>query len=223
MDSIIAKIKKLLALAGNNSNEAEAARALEMASSLMMKHGIEEDAVKGEAKQEIRVGTRFEDQRPFHRVVAQAVAELMGCSSYWYAPIKGVAFAGRPLNVATAEELFVYVVLQIEGFYRRDLPKGLTQRERADFRQTYKLAAAYKVQGRVNEIVRNQSLPTGSTGSTALVVQHRELLRTELEEFNRARGIGNSRPMNPKFKSVEALLAGRLAGDQVELAKGVDQ
>ena len=39
------KIKKLLALASNNPNEEEAARAMDKAQAMMLKHGIERDQV----------------------------------------------------------------------------------------------------------------------------------------------------------------------------------
>ncbi len=224
MNPIIEKIKKLLALAGNNSNESEAARAMEMASTLMMKHGIEEDQVKGEVKQEIRPGTRYDDQAPFHRIVAQAVAELMGCSTYWYPRVKGVQFVGRPLNVTAAEELYVYVILQVEHLYRIELPKGLTQRERSQYRKTYKLACANRIHTRVRDIIRHQGLSTSEAStSRALVVQHREVLRGEIDEYNQARNIPSSRPMRVSYNHQEAAAKGWNAGSRVELNKGVDQ
>lgn len=218
----IEKIKKLLALAGNNNNEAEAAQAAAMASTLMMRHGIEEDQLKDAVKPTIGTGARFDDQAAFHRVVAHAVAELMACSTYWYSEVKGVQFVGRPINVMAAEELFVYVVLQVESLYKRALPSGMSQRERAEYRKTFKLACSFRIRDRVREIIAHQDLGSDApSNSRALVVQHRSVLMNEIAEYNAAASVRVSRPMTVRMRHAGAYQSGRAAGDQVELNRGV--
>lgn len=218
MSAMIDKIKKLLALAGNNSNDQEASRAMEMASALMMKHGIEADQLK-DKKIELITGMQFADSKKFHKILSASLAQLMGCQGMWSQHNEAVSFMGRPENVEAAEQLHVFVILQIESLYKRSLPKGLMQRERASYRADFKMAAATRVANRVADILRGQSID-GSSESRALVVNHRSQLAAEIAEV--LQGRKQARPTRHTYKSGDALIAGRIAGDQVELNKGVE-
>ena len=217
-EQIISKIRKLLALAGNNSNDKEAAQAMEMASRLMMQHGVEEAQVKDQPKPTLGFSQGHDNMKDFHRILAEAAADLMGCMSYWAKHTATIRFGGRPVNRQAAEELFAFMVLQVEALYKESLPKGLTQKERGQYRHTFKLAAANRVLDRAGEMV-NYSYGTANTGSTALVVQHRKELFEEILEFNKNRG--TAKPTKTNYKHSEAAGAGWVAGGKVEIAKGV--
>ena len=84
-ESMAAKIQKLLALALNNPNEAEATVAMAKAKELMVKHAIEEHQLKGkDAEVEVEVltvniGRYFEN---WMRTVQSAVANLFNANVY---------------------------------------------------------------------------------------------------------------------------------------------
>lgn len=225
MSDVLDKIRKLMALAGNNSNESEAARAMEMASSLMMKHGIEEAQLNVGKKVSHEIGETeiFKDQLAFHRILAGAVALLMGCTTYNYRGIDGVSFVGREDNRNAARELYVYAILQVEQLYKTALPKGLSQGERSKWRKTFKLACSIRVNSRVHEILATQSIPGAGTGSTALVVCHRDTLTAEIDAYGATRGVKVKKPKPVSYSHVGAAFAGHFAGNQVELNKGVGQ
>jgi len=71
VNAIREKIKKLLAVAEGQANEHESARAMELASSLMMRHGIDRESL-GE-KPTVGEGSYFPIDYKWHRTTAQAV------------------------------------------------------------------------------------------------------------------------------------------------------
>ena len=102
-DSMIQKIRKLLALAADPSAEgAESENAARMATRLMLKHGIEESQLKGEALDTIRCG--FAYARHMNASVKKAPAYT------GFIAIGVAAFLGpivswtRRVSVATGEE-----------------------------------------------------------------------------------------------------------------------
>lgn len=80
MTGIEDKIAKLLRLAGNNSNENEAARAAERAQALMLKHGIELGQISLEDNSRIRIDVETIEGKldPWRRSLAAAVARTSG-------------------------------------------------------------------------------------------------------------------------------------------------
>lgn len=219
-DTIITKIKKLLALGKNNNNEHEAAQAMAMAAAMMAKHGIEQDQLKDADKPTAGLGPWITMEAKYWRTVARAAAHLYGGQSGL--PTKGatdrVRFAGRPEVREAAEETFAFIILQIEALYKAALPKGLSKTERAEFRATFKQACAARVEDRVGEIVHTlQTQDVAATGSTALVVaNHRAIMAKEIEQLWSGKGKAARSPRvgNGSF-------AGWAAGDHVDLNQKV--
>lgn len=216
---IIDKIKKLLALASNNSSEAESARAMEMASNLMAKHGIEQDQLK--EKSIIVDGDHSPLDVEYYRYTGQAAQYLSGAEFFLYlgsAPTFN--FVGRSANVEFAQLLMAHINLQIEALYKQALPKGLTQRERAKFRKDFKIVAARRVNQRAREILETQ---VAASSSTALVL-HKDALKNEVHEYLAQKGV-QVRSVKAKARSFDsrAHSAGILAGNQVELNSKVSK
>ena len=99
---------------------------------------------------------------------------------------------GRQENREAAIKLFVYLHRQIEIWYKSYLQPGLTQSARAEFRRTFKYAAAMRLLGRgveyIDSLKGDQSQV--AVGHTALVVTNyfsEELL--EAEKFLEKQGI----------------------------------
>lgn len=220
-DTMRLKIRKLLALAGNNSNEAEAAAALAKAQQLMEEHNIELGNEEDFEEQiTIVQGDMFVTnfKLPFHYTIAYAVGELYGCRNLVWKQVGGHCFVGMSHQVEAAEETFLWIIAQIEGLYSTAL-KGfsgtLTKYQRAELRASFKDAAAIRVAQRINEILRNRQLST--SGSRALVVVN--VAKEKIEEM-----IGHKKvAKTPALRSGFGTNIGYEAGNQVRIQKEVQR
>ena len=81
MDNIVEKIRKMLALASNSgATEAEAAQALEMATFLMAKHNIDQDALVEKREGIVKkTASRTDFDDKWHAWIVSAVALLNAC------------------------------------------------------------------------------------------------------------------------------------------------
>jgi hypothetical protein len=182
--NIADKIRKLLALANNNSNEAEAALALERATELMMKHGIDEASLRKEIKIGY-FGDDVENNERWQQICAQAAGTLLGASLVLFRNNGAIygRFAGREENALAASSMAAFIIDQVERTYKASLPKGMTKQERAEYRRTFKLACSIRVYGRAADIVHKQA-KQGVEGTNALVVvDHRKQLQEETQAF----------------------------------------
>jgi hypothetical protein len=170
-DAIRYKIRKLLALAGNNPNEFEAATALKKAHDMMLEYGITELGEDGDGIDVIK-GTILEGfQTGWHAIVGNACSMLYGCK---YARFRTggerdhTAFIGVAYQLEAAEETFVFIVTQIEQLYKIALKAfdgNLTKKQRAELRASFKDAAAIRIGLRIATIVKDRK-----SNKNALVV-----------------------------------------------------
>lgn len=229
MTDVIDRIRKMIAMAEHQGgNDSEMKNAMKMASDLMMKHGITRDQVDHVTPKVIE-GSTFPISYDWYIWAVHAVKELFGVEGLFYSgvgPKKMCAYIGRPENVEAAENTFAYIVLQVEAAYKQALPRGMTQKHRAEYRKHFKVTCAQRVYQRAAEIVKHQTTDdlTGSGGGTALVVLgHREQLANEVEEFMRASHPEVKRKTRKRSKGkvgmagIEAMFAGQRAGDAVDL------
>lgn len=217
------KIKKLLAMAEHEgSNENEAQKAMELASMLMMRHGIDRAALMTPAA--IIEGTMLPVNYDWYRSAAHAASLLYGVTSLWY---KGVTeqfrFVGRTDNVHVAEETFAFLVLQIERLYKQALPAGLSKAERAKWRKSFKLVCAQRVHSRCYAIAQNpktDDLTATQTGGTALaIINHRKELEEETSDYlgTKYPGMKSVKKRAQTVSHIGAAIAGQEAGNRVDL------
>jgi hypothetical protein len=100
----------------------------------------------------------------------------------------GFYYTGREENINLAEQTMLWLVRQVELLYKQALPKGLTQRQRADFRNSFKDACAKRVLDRAYTLVRemktNEATAQETTGRNAVVVAgYFDSLRNEISEW----------------------------------------
>jgi hypothetical protein len=222
MSAIHDKIRKLLAVAHGNANEAESEVAMKMAATLMAKHQITQDEL-GVTKEDVMEGDLFEmsDKWQFH--AAHAAGVLYGATPVRTRDFGWVGFVGRPSNINAAQDTMAYIVVQVEALYKAALPKGLTKRARAEFREDFKKACALRVYQRCLKIVDDLRREKDAVkGVNALVVQdHFKKMKEENEAFLSDR---------PPLKPSKALLTkqrigsfvGHKAGDLVEINRTVE-
>lgn len=208
------KIRKLLAMAESaGGNEHEMKNAMKMASDLMMRHGIEREQL-GEATPKAGFGSKFHVDYIWYQDLAIAAAVLCGCKTvHWYK--HGIVqFVGRPENIDGAQDIYGFLVLQLEMFYKASLPKGMTQKQRGNYRKTFKIACALRIRDRAEDIVKSQPK---ETGTALMVIDHRNMLLAEAEA---ARGKLKD---GPKLRRPPGLGTeqGHKAGDKVDLNRKV--
>ncbi len=222
MGDVREKIRKLLALGEGKANEHEAARAMELASELMMRHGIERDELKGDDAPRVIEGHRFNVDYPWYRFLVNAACKLYGTEAiYWRGgDVLRCNFVGRSENIDAAQDTLAFLILQVEALYKAMLPKGMTKAERADFRKTFKLACASRVYSRAWQIVEDQ-VSKATKGTAIAIIDHRVQLQNEASAF-----INRNGPL-PEMKQVtvkegRGTIAGRSAGDAVDLNRSVE-
>lgn len=175
------KIRKLLNMTVENGcTEDEQESAMRMAAGLAARSGIELEALRAKdttAAQRKAIKKTVNQEFKLHQTLAaQAAAELYGCDLFLYDKGRqGLLFVGREENIEMAEQTMFWLMRQVELLYKQSLPKGMTQKERAEFRKTFKAACAHRVMLRARDLMMdmrmNERSAQAATGQNALVVQ----------------------------------------------------
>jgi predicted metalloendopeptidase len=185
MSDIIARIKNLMDLAGNNTSEEEAANAMTLARKLMLKHNLSEnDLAESENRNFASFGELKSFDKDYIRILFKAVGEMTSTSFVMYNN-DSYKIVGRPINQAVADELLAWLIVQVEKLYKIHLPKGMSKQERAKYRKDFKRLCSFRIFQRANELV---SVSNSSDG-TALIVLENQLV-AEVKELFKEQGIG---------------------------------
>ena len=213
VEAIRIRIRRLLALAGNNPNEHEAASALAKARELMIEYGIEEVGQDEERIQAIK-GDWIKGvyKSPWVSVVAGAVCDLYSVRHIIVKKQGLHRFAGQKYQIEFAEETFLHIIDQIEELYKRHLKHyqgELSKRARGELRESFKYAAAHKVRIRVREILAKTQL----SGKALVVINTAKQAADDLV----------SDLPDAKTRVVQGWGTGMglQAGNQVQIQKGV--
>lgn len=226
MSDITNKIRKLFALAHDKgATEAEAARAMELATRLMLEHGVSRETLEDT---EDRVGHGewgdLEGDDDWRWFCVHAATTLYGTRVVSSTNKTQLYFVGRKDNIAATEMTLAWLLDQVEFLYKAALPRGMSKRDRADYRRNFKRACALRVYSRACEIVRNLQ-DKGTEQSTALVVQdYRKTLDAEADDFIQNKlGLGEGK----KGRAIKLNVSSRgtwegyAAGGKVQLQKEV--
>lgn len=153
---------------------------MRMAAGLAARGGIELESVRQKdstAAERKAIKKAVSQEFKIHQLFsAQAAAVLYGCDIFTYDQGRqGVLFVGREENVEMAEQTMFWLMRQVELLYKQHLPKGLSQRDRAEYRKTFKAACAQRVHHRAVELMiqmkNDERTAQEATGQNALVVQ----------------------------------------------------
>lgn len=217
-DKIKERIAKLLRLARDaGATSPEAATALSKARELMLEHGIaEEDTL--EAQLRIIEGQTHEADHKWQRIVAWAVAKLMGVGNLVTFNKSHTWFVGRPDLVDAANQTFQYVCDQIDAKYQlalKDLSKHgtLDKSTRGELRKTFKQAAAMAVARQVELICSQQP-----SNERALVVINQAAAAAD--DYIKERGVKPGRAMRAIATGI-GTGAGMMAGKSIKLQNEV--
>lgn len=186
------RLRKLLNMTvANGCTEDEQETAMGMAAAMAARAGIDLDALqpKDAPKRKATKKWKHEALKPHQALAAQAAAILFGieCNVYDLGA-RGIMFVGREELIEAAEQTMFWLFRQVEDLYKRSLPKGMTQRARAEYRKTFKAACALRTRERAEELMRNMKTNDGAaqaaTGHNALVVQgHFEQVAEEIDTY----------------------------------------
>lgn len=213
MTSIQEKIQKLLALS-SSPNDNEAKTALALAQKLMLEHGISEDQLNPTKPQVIGESDNHPFKHKFQQVAAQAAAVLYGAQVINYKYNSTLTFVGRADNRKAAELTWSFFLLQIEQAYKDEMPKGMTQRERASYRREFKLSMAHTLYRRCADFQPPSS-------STALVI-HKDQLASEIADYFANQNIRTVKPKSRKITNTKAFLRGDMRGKAADIHRGVN-
>lgn len=223
-DEIKSRIVKLLNLSRDRgASEAEAATAMTMATKMMLLHGITESDLQT-SKAVAGRSENTELERDWQEIIAQTAGNLFGCMTLLSKALNGAPvfyYIGRPENHDAAKQTFNFLCDQVERLYKNGLPRGMSQRDRANFRRTFKYACASRIYHRAAELIeemkRGEHTKDVSNG-TALVVQgYFDKLADEVDEFL-AKAKMNIRMKRSKPRSMGlGSAAGHAAGNAVNI------
>lgn len=222
IDHTVDKIKKLLALAHDKgATEHEAAQALEMASALMTKYGVEQSQLIDKPNVMLHKITVEGAEDKWHGWLLSATGMLVTVRPVIYGG-GTFAFIGRESNVSAAAAMFPWLVEQVERLYKRDLPKGMTKKARADYRRTFKQACAVRVYRRAEELrhamTSDNATAQAATGSTALIVRNSTQQQLDaIAEYMRSIGYRTKPGRTSKVKFGLGTGAGLRAGNEVQI------
>lgn len=204
IQSIIDKVQKLLALAGNNTNENEAAAATEKAMALLEAYNLDMAVIGKTGKGQQRNDTRLKGGLyGWQRNLWDSVARLNFCN-YWF--IRGLArgsvyehrILGSQANVASTKVMADYLQQAVERA-ARDYAKlqypgqSIFIREMIAFREGMSRRLCERLErkrwdtlneerAKAEEARRNQPAGTGGTGLVlASVIQTEEDLNNDYE------------------------------------------
>lgn len=194
-EKAIDRIRKLLNMTVENGcTEDEQQTAMGMAAAIAAREGITDFQALGAktADSPNRKATakyKHETLKPHQALAAVAAAELFGIECNVYSlGARGIQFVGREELIEMAEHTMFWLFRQIEELYKRSLPKGLNQRERNEFRKTFKAACAQRTLERARQLMRemkhSDNAAQAATGQNALVVTgHFEQLQDEVNTY----------------------------------------
>lgn len=184
-ESIIQRVKKLLALAGDKgATEAEAAAAMERVHQLLMKHNLSMDAVNAVQDQGIVEESLDESNRAeWKNMIWDATAELYLCIHYYRKHLNSRKIrhivAGRPDNVQTVLQMAPYFIRSIQH-----RAKDACMYRPAKYTKEFFQGAAFRMACRMAHLMPDKNKPAEQTESAGhgLIPLYEEQKR-QVEEF----------------------------------------
>lgn len=187
-----ARIAKLLNMTvENGATEDEQENAMRLAAGIAARLGIDVDSCRAKDAPQPKATAKWKPSplKPYEAMAAEAAAVLYGveCNAHNLGK-NGFGFVGREENIELAEATMLWLIRQVELLYKGHLPRGLSKRDRADFRNSFKDACAERVYHRAIALMAkmrtDERAAQEATGQNALVVQgHFDRLRDEINTY----------------------------------------
>jgi hypothetical protein len=220
---VIERVQKLLALAGNNTNENEALAAIEKAHAILAEHNLDLNEIEAhearphtlEEEQRVRDDTDTTLSENYYGWIWNAVAKAHYCSAFVLRPSNRARqtyhiLVGRQINVLVAKQLALYLCQTIRRLANEEA-KRVGRSDHA-FKNAFLAGAATRISQRVRDMKFGDAKQ-----QNALVLWADEEFRKNAEFIGGTR----ERKSRPTRYNVAGYKAGHAAGDRVSLAQQV--
>ena len=238
-DKVIDRIRKILALAGNNPNEAEAAAAAAKAQAMLAEYNLELADVTHVHDHESDMVLDNElqtDSRPWRRQLGTMIAKMYFCG-YYYTFIKKLAdkkcgyvrydrhsFMGERHNVVVAKLMFQYLQDTIERLAREGAG-AYPPNERGSFMNSFRHACANRLCWRIHERIeaaKRGEIKTESGTTLPALLNLYEQAGKALEKFKEDNDLRvRSTKSRGQSNHTGGVIAGDLAGRTISLDQQV--
>lgn len=224
------RVRKLLALAGNNANEHEAASAAERAQAILAEHNLSIGDLKTKSEDDdiVEDESLVTSSQPWRRPIGTMVARMF-FTEYLYAKLElhrdQHSFIGARHNVEVAKMFFTYLHMTVnrlaqEGALKRE-PKARSA-YRTNFRRACSSRLCHRIDARIEAAKRGEVKTEAGTNLPALldvyVATKQKLLGWVQETYGEAATKERTgRNVATKVDDYEALRDGRAAGDAIGL------
>lgn len=226
LEGVLDRIRKLMRLAGNNSNANEAALAAAKANELMLRYKLDSVTVDGLAPVADAVRTHMENEPIFSgrnlvswkNRLASTLAYHNACRIiHWR--VRGateVRIIGTKANAEVVGYLYSYIAREIERICKDEMSRGVGFGK--TWANSFKVGAVIGVGERLREM---KATVAAEYTSVALVVldREREALAKRYEEI--AGNFKKSTAGTGQIGSVGGLEAGRAAGRGISVNRGI--
>lgn len=228
MQKIIERVRKLLALAGNNSNENEALVALEKAHALLAEYNLSIAEIRADNEavtKRVRERTETNMSESYYRSIWDKVGRLYYCSVTYIrpSPYKRQTFysvVGREANVILATEFALYLCQTM----KRLMNEACKQMGRKDnaFRESFLKGITYRLWQRMDELEKQPATDFGASSATALVLYRGQEIKDAEAWFEENFGkIRMAKRKKTEIKDHEGWWAGDEAGETVSFDRQV--
>lgn len=224
MTNIEERIRKLLALAGNNTNAAEAAAAAAKAAELALEYGLELEKIAASKGEKLPIGYKpihepVSDPHDWMNYLGRSICEANGCRFIWFEMVEGwVGCAiGRDQAIDASRIMMAYLLESMKRTQRTYIASlGLsTPKARAEWRYAYRFGYVMTVGKRVEEW--SDSLK--NTKGALVLYQAGQL--AEVDEFVKGMHI-QEKDEKAKPVNAEAYKAGVRDGGQVSVNRQME-
>jgi hypothetical protein len=222
------RIAKLLRMANDTSSPEEAAIAMRRARTLMDQHQLDVSSFAPDQKSEMKATpvTELAEHIPdWINFLSTAVAQYNDCQSRFWMPNgdtrKCVVFLGLALDVELAQSMLESLVNQIDRLCIQHFRGSIIDDRSIPIIESYKLGASNLVSYKLNEMRREREVLqiTSSVTGRALVLAKKS--RVE-EKFGKVQYEPRKSEAPESIAALIARIDGELAGDRVQIFKGID-
>jgi hypothetical protein len=222
-DKIIERIRKLLALAGNNPNEAEAALAMEKAQAELALHNLSLSEIDVKERDDItQMSGPTTPAHPHLRQLALAVARLY-FAEYFYMRIRGAwktqhVFVGSASNVQVALLMFEYLSSTIDRLaFAGARVNGGSKAYVTSFRVACTNRLAKRIHDRIEEAKKGGVKTSSGTTLPALLDLYASTQKRLQAFLQDEVGVKETKTRKSKINNIQGMLDGRAAGDTISL------
>lgn len=213
-DKIIAKIKKLLAVANGNAEGGDHERdtAMKMALKMLAKHNLEMGDVSDVAKEQRGEQKCWHHMCPWRREAAGAIARMFFCQFYYF-PSRDTrqkhqfVFVGLESNAITAMEMANWVIKSVEKEANRTRK---ARNETTKFETSFMNAAAIRINWRTFDMQKEAEQEVYTGGSALVLANFYETEKKENQLYIE-KTVGPVKVKKHNLKNHDE--AGRQAGD----------